>query len=89
MISLQVRPIDLRCSMQDPDELPGFMRTGSAVLVEGKQQFLGQILEFVSGDGLDKTLRITQVSILLLRRMLHEVSASLPDNTVAKCRCKT
>ncbi len=51
------------------------MRTGCAVFVEGKEQFLGQVLEFVSGDGLDKILRRTEVSIFLLRQMLFEVTS--------------
>ena len=54
------------------------MRTGCAVFVEGKEQFLGQVLEFVSGDGLDKILRRAEVSIFLLRRMLFEVTSKAP-----------
>ena len=61
--------------MQEPDELLGFMRTGCAVIVQGKQSFLGQVLEFVSGDGLDKILRTSEVSIFFIRCMLYEVSA--------------
>lgn len=61
--------------VQRPDVLPGFMRTGCAVVSEGKLKFIGQILEFLSGQTMDKILQdAPYTSMQSLQCMLLEVT---------------
>ena len=64
--------------LQEPDKLEGFMRTGCGIIQsEGHYRFLGQVLEFISGDTVNKGLQGPQhTSIFVIQRMLLEVRPS-------------